>query len=275
MRFSDVLDRLESLETLASTRERIAPCDGSRHIRVETGALVWRCRIEEAFQGWGVFTIGTDRVARLVREASHTERQHWLNGRPRCRLVLLEHEEGQARRAWCEHAGSPGDRREGARVVRVSLAHGLSAYESIDAVFDGERHWSLGLDPTVPPWRAERLRTQLTSSRQALSGQESLLLADDEQVTHGFALGHRAGLMLADDEQVTHHLALALALGSGELLSWQRVLTGFLVSWAKDGEHFRTLVDEHLAVKRAGLCLSGLDADQDLTSLASLIGRER
>ncbi|NDD28800.1 MAG: hypothetical protein EB084_11095 [Proteobacteria bacterium] len=255
MRFSDVLDRLESLETLASTRERVAPCDGARHIRVETGALVWRCRVEEAFQGWGVFTIGTDRVARLVREASHTERQHWLNGRPRCRLVLLENEEGQTRRAWCEHAGSSGDRREGARVVRVSLTHGLSAYESIDAVFDGERHWSLGLDPTVPPWRAERLRTQLTSSRLALSGQESL--------------------MLVDDEQVTHHLALALALGSGELLSWQRVLTGFLVSWAKEGEHFRTLVDEHLSVKRAGLCLSGLDADHDLTTLASLIGRER
>ena len=43
----------------------------------------------------------------------------------------------------------------------------------------------------------------------------------------------------------------AFAKARGELLSWQRVLTGFLVSWAKDGEHFRTLVDEHLAVKRA------------------------
>lgn len=246
MRYSDVLDTLQQQEEALVHRHVLAPTRAGGRLRVETDGLVWECRLASPFDGWGVFRIGSDRLARLVREATFIERESWARRHPRRRVALLE--PGRATtRAWCD---------ELERETTVLLADGIGAFETVLVGWDGARHWTLGLDPTVHPSRAARLRERFTAA--AIPRADPSSRGDLQH-----AAGHHA--------PTTHRIAAALAFAEAELVDWRRNGRGYLVTWRKRGRILTSWVNEDLGVGSAGLCLSGLDAEHDLVSLASLI----
>jgi hypothetical protein len=66
-------------------------------------------------------------------------------------------------------------------------------------------------------------------------------------------------------------LRRALELAGARLLEARPHPSGWQVAWSLGGVLYRSLVARDLTVLEAGLCLSGRDAEQDLTSLASLL----
>jgi hypothetical protein len=69
-------------------------------------------------------------------------------------------------------------------------------------------------------------------------------------------------------------LETAVTRGGGTYLSHHDRSGVFEVHWSSLSRSFRSLVDGRLNVITAGLCLSGQDRIQDLTSLVSLVVRE-
>ena len=246
MRYSDVLDRLQRQEDSLLERLVVAPTRSGGRLRIAIAELIWECHMADPFNGWGLFRIGADRRARLVREATFLERETWARRHSRYRVVLLEPGRTTTR-AWCD---------ELEREVIVLLADGIEAFETVLAAWDGARHWSIGLDPTVHPSRAARMRERFTVARWRE--------ADD---TAGFDSSRAPSPHL----HTTQRIAAALAFAEAELVEWRPDGRGYLVTWRKRGRVLSTWVNDRLGIENAGLCLSGLDAEHDLVSLASLI----
>lgn len=250
MRYSDILDGLQQQEEALLRRHVLAPARAGGRLRVEANGLVWECRVADPFDGWGVFQIGPDRLARLVREATFIERESWARRHPRRRMALLEPGRA-ASRAWCDDLE---------RETTVLLADGIDVFETLVAAWDGAHHWALGIDPAVHPSRAARLRERFSAAAVPLASETPLI--DPRRAP-------------ARDARTTQRLAAALAFAGAELIDWQPDGRGYLVTWRKRDRVVTSWMNERLGIESAGLCLSGLDAEHDLVSLASLIDQQR
>lgn len=186
---------------------------------------------------------------------------------------------------------------------------GAQAFERVLARVDGTTLWFDGPDPLADPHQAEWLREAargLQPSDRALSGlagsqRLALLYAQvrglelaraDERLRDLRAFrgsyGERQEWLrrMARDDRLEARLRRELAKADAELLSFVETAnadgapSGLVVEWADRAagggsarRRYRSLVSPDFSVVSSGICLSGRDAEFDLTSLVSVMER--
>lgn len=261
MDHGDALKRILGDETQIFGQEVLAPVIRGGRLRVRIGSFVWECRLTGDFSGWGVFRVLEGWRAELVREAEPWEREEYAAKLKRVSLVLTHLDSSGI---WWA-----GDFRS-ADLAPVLLVEGMSVFDGVRACFDGACFWFLGPDGESDGRKAAMMRDafalgvpppelSIPALRSRERGLYEIAYALDRD-----AAERRKPLEMRRIEE-------ALRVGDGELVDYAPVNEGYRVTWRKGAELFTSILDRNLAVVSAGLCLSGRDGEQDLTSLASLM----
>jgi hypothetical protein len=266
-----LIEKLARQELDWQGRALLAPVVAPGRARVRVQGLLHTLKIlPEDYRGFGVFAMKGEGLAEFVRSATARERSQYLQLWPKVQLRLLkEIQPGD----WWAHpvAGQCQGLTTGGPPLVVHEVSQGSCFELVQAAHDGANLW---YDQTVLNARlqlAEQMREQL---RQAVPPEElrmvGLTPADRAAYARLYRPPQRVTMVENDDER---RLSQALERGGGQLESFSRQADSFQVTW-KDGLGIRRFSSVHrddLSVVSSGICLSGRDADFDLTSLVGVI----
>lgn len=287
-----LVSRLAACERSWQGRTFLAPVTAPGRACLRVQGLVQQVRVEPAdFSGVAVFEFtGPDR-ARLQRAATPSEREAYFRLWPTRRLRLLlpvGEEPAHGNELWLALAPvEPAPLRvalvpQGApfRAVRVAWQPAVAREAPVG--------WYLGTSRDTPPGLEEALARHLRDAtppgRLQLAG-----LEPSAEQAYALAWSWRYGApqrpqaaaarparMTSPPLQERVRLQRALATGGGELHSYapdERHADAWSVVWSDSlGQRHRSVVrQDNLSVLSSGICLSGRDADFDLTSLVGVM----
>jgi PAS domain-containing protein len=262
----DLLNRLAAAEERFLRSEFLAPLPrGSRTVAVRVASIVCRLRVEDDFEGWGIFRPIGPATAVLVRPASLTERRRYLDVLPQRRLILCQ----PFGPHWLAFPGHQADRRVSSEgLVAVRLVEDGQRFETIEARFDGSQFWFEAVDGRAAPATASYLREAF---RQRVPS--------DQVNRPGLTGAQRAGYAIAEQlrnemerDRTEDRLRQALAHAGADLCGYLERADGLRVEYEVDGERHVSVVGKNdLSVQLAGVCLSGEDAHFDLQSLVGVL----
>jgi hypothetical protein len=261
----DLLDRLAAEEARFFAAEFLAPILGTGVVHVLIAGVVCSFRVEDDFQGWGVFRPTSTKSARLVRSATLTERQRYLTSLPLRRLILF----GAERRRWLAWPAHKADHRfPDATPVSVRLVEEGQLFDIVAARSDGIQCWFENLDERADPSAAVYLRDslgQMTPPEQIqLRG-----LTSEHRAAYSFAHALR---LETERDRTEERLRAALSHAGGELTGYAERADGYRVEFRIDGQrHVSLVAKDDLSIHRAGICLSGEDRNFDLQSLVGVL----
>lgn len=267
MGIDDILNRLEAAEDDFLQRDVLAPVLPGRGVIVRIAGIVCTLRVTgKRFTGWGVLRPQTLRTATLVRPATPAEVSAYLRLFPTLRLIVVAREGRQ----WYALPASQGEK--GVQLsgpVPVLLAEeDIQPFETVFARFDGHFFWYERRDNRRNPALAAYLREALDAGilaenvrKRGLSAEERAAYAWAQALT---AEAERAG--------ISGRLAAALAHAGGRLIAFTERDDSYTVAYQVGGERaVSTVRKSDLSVLTAGICLSGQDANFDLTSMVSVM----
>jgi len=267
MRLHALFDKLEAQEQSFVRREVLAPVLPGRGVTVRIAGIVCQLKIDDArFSGWAVLQpLGTNK-ARIVRKATRGEVQKYLELLPLVRLIVVARDKSTLHAL---PAQSDDKRFNLTKAVPVLL--GEESVQPFDAVvtrFDGCNFWFEQRDARHSPLLAAYLRQSWHEAvapeqlqKKGLSLEEKAAYAWAWQATEA---GRRRG-----EEQ---RIAKALSHAQGKLLSFIEREDVYTVTYrVHERTHTSTVRKDDLSVLTSGICLSGRDADFDLTSLVGVM----
>lgn len=259
MKYYEALQNKLKEEERAMHREFVAPAVPGCKIRVRIGRMTMDCpQVFENFSGWGVFRILSAYRAALAREAEAWEKEEYTRDLPRRSLRLLHKAPNGA--WWALDV-------EKNALCALNLAEGLLPFDRSTAAFDGSNWWHVAPDLSGSPQTARLMRRSLEAGESPESLAIPGLKPHDLLIySRVFALGSSQGSAVSQEK-----IREALKLGNARMLKLEKSGENFMVTWQKGQTVLSSLVDKRLSVITAGRCLSGLDAQHDITSLASLM----
>lgn len=269
-RTSDAFKRLAAAEERFLQSEFLAPALCGGQVQVRIAGVVCRLAIQpKDFEGWGVFQPTSHTEARLVRPATLSERQRYLELFPLVRLILA----GRLENDWLGVTAHRADTRfriDG--MVPVRLVEEAQMFELIQTRFDGARFWYAGSDPRWDPAAAAYLREALNHmthpdevTRPGLTAEERLAYAVNYWPR--YEASEEARRSREEDR-----LREALAHAGAELRGYIERPDVYTVTYEVDGtRHVSAISKKDLSVQVAGICLSGEDEKFDLHSLVGVI----
>jgi len=260
-RVLDLIDELAAAERRLG--EFIAPVRRSSRTVVAwveglAKPLALRRRRGEEAEGFLVLRPCSDFECEMVRAATRAERQAYLERLPRVRSILIDDEMG--------YPAGEAERRLGLNGPhRIGFVQG-QRFETIQGRFDGCNVW---FEAVVERRRARALREVFDEAPTV----------EAVRRVPGLTPAHRAGVELLLERErarvsdwTEERLRQALSHAGGMLLEWQERPDHYWVRWEVDGQvHTSAVGKDSLEVVTAGVCLSGRDADFDLTSLVSVM----
>ena len=288
-------------------REILAPLLPGGRIRTRLGGLIYEFRLRDTFVGWGRIRPLDDRTADLAGAALPWERAAYLELFPLLRVVLLWPDTDGT---WWALPYNGGDARQRfgldpvapLRVYLCDPTDGAECFARVLARVDGRTLLCDGPDPLADPAHAEWLRDALVaeeaperflpglaaSERQALLRAQMRALALDEGAAGTLDITARERgprrqrerlQRAARPAQLEQRLRRALEkanatlLGYGETTQTDGTPAGIVVEWSDRGgrQRYRSILAPDLDVVSSGICLSGRDADFDLTSLVGVM----
>ena len=258
----DTLEKIVAEERAAEGETVLAPVAGGRKVYISIQSRFYECLLEKEFTGWGIFRLmGKGRV-RLERDAEAWEIEKYAQAFSLWHLVLFHRDRDSI--WWARDI-----KRD--RFVPVHLVEGLQQFDSLRACHDGSRYWFINSSPSTDMRRARTLRSALSNE----TAPEHLPLRNltlKEQELYAMALILKKGFTERNKDSFVRSVEKALHTGMGTLIECTEQNNQFNIRWRSgDGRSLSTMVDKNLSVISAGLCLSGGDRLQDLTSLASLV----
>jgi hypothetical protein len=270
-RLDDLLNRLAAAEEAFLANEFLAPRLRGSPVQVRVAGVVCQLKVEPAdFAGWGVFRPTSHTSARLVRPARLAERQRYLELFPRLRLILSRRD-GDVWLGLPAHQADSRFRVEG--LVPVRLIEEAQLFEVVETRFDGSQCWFDRLDTRCDPGTAAYLRQSLQQmvepNRLSRPG-----LTAEERTAYGLQYWPAVEAQIAARrDRVEERLHQALAHAGAELRGYLERGDSYRVEFDVGGQrHVSVVHKQDLAVRVAGICLSGEDAKFDLTSLVGVLG---
>lgn len=250
-------------------RTLLAPVVAPGRARVRIQGLVHEFRVQPPqFSGFAVFELEADGRAHFRRRASDRERETYLRLWPRRRLRLLRQLQGKSWLACFDGL---------ARMTAVHEVASGAVFELVECAFDGVHCWYRGPVLNTELQRAERMRQNLADRVNPAELKISGLTPEDRAA---YACLHREvvweGASRSPLGFEEGRLRAALARGGGELLSYSSDAEVYQVHW-RDSlgcDHHSCIRRDDLTVVSSGICLSGRDADFDLTSLVGVMEEE-
>jgi hypothetical protein len=261
----DLLNRLAAEETRFLAADFLAPMLGAGVVYVRIAGIVCRLRVDENFQGWGVFRPTGTTTARLLRPATLAERGRYLEALPRRRLILCRAEK-QRWLAWPAHHAD--HRFSSAALVPVRFVEDAQLFDSVVARWDGVQGWFENLDERADPSAARYLRESL---RQMMALDQIHRRGLTAEQRAAYAVAHALRLQ-AERDRTEERLRSALAHAGGELTGYLEREDGYRVEFRIDGQrHVSLVAKDDLSIELAGICLSGEDRHFDLQSLVGVL----
>jgi hypothetical protein len=221
------------------------------------------------FDGWGIFRPISHTNAKLERAAKLSERCAYARLLPNVGLILLE---AARKDRWLAMAVQQQDMLDVSELVLVNLVEEAERFDTIRACFDGQRFWFVDLDSRHDPAASACLREALTKMRDPRQVDRPGLSAQ-HRMAYGFAYERAVERKLqAARETGEGRMRTALEHAGAKLEGFVENRDAFRVTFSVDGKRHTSLVrTDNLGIWSAGLCLSGMDAQFDLTSLVSVL----
>jgi hypothetical protein len=261
----DLLNRLAAEETRFLAADFLAPMLGAGVVHVRIAGIVCRLRVDENFQGWGVFRPTGMATARLLRPANLAERRRYLEALPLRRLILCRAE----RRCWLAWPAHHADHRfANDALIPVRFVEEAELFDSVVARWDGVQDWFEALDERADPSAALYLRESLRQMTLPEQIHRRGLTAEQRAA---YAVAHALRLE-AERDRTEERLRAALAHAGAELTDYLGRGDGYRVEFCIDGQrHVSLVAKDDLSIELAGICLSGEDRHFDLQSLVGVL----
>lgn len=268
-RLRDLMNRLAAAEERFFAADFLAPTLGTGMVHVRIAGIVCHLRVEEDFQGWGIFRPANTGIARLVRPATLAERRRYLEALPLRRLILCRRE----RRRWLAWPAHQADHRFGeAALIPVRFVEEAQLFDVVAARWDGAQGWFESLDERADPAAAPYLREAL---RQMAAPEQVHRRGLSAEQRSAYAVAHALHRQ-SERDRTEERLKAALAHAGGELTDYVEQPDGYRVEFQIDGQRHVSLVDrDDLSIQLAGICLSGEDRHFDLQSLVGVLREAR
>jgi hypothetical protein len=267
---TDALNRLAAAEERFLASEFLAPVFHGGRVQVRIAGVVCSLRTHPAdFAGWGVFRPVFHADATLMRQATLTERQRYLELFPLVRLILAGRREEQ----WFALPAHRADSRfriEG--LIPVRLVEEAQLFEVIETRFDGAQFWYAVPDQRWDPATASYLRQELARLTPPEELKRAGLTAEERAA---YALNYGPRYEATEEgrrSREERRLRGALAHAGAELKDYIERQDVYTVTYEVDGQrHVSAVAKKDLSVQSAGICLSGEDQKFDLQSLVGVI----
>ncbi|MBD2328613.1 hypothetical protein [Alkalinema sp. FACHB-956] len=304
---SQLLATLSAQETQLRSTTFLAPCISGGRIWTRIAGLVYTFRPEPiTFAGWGLFQPRNTETARVVEIASPLMVDEYLQRLPKFHLRLILQLRDLIWLAYpsfegdfcqrLEHLGTPGNRdlrsasygkatgwaqdgmapSELARGIQPVVVHLVSEGQPFDPILarrQGKIWWFHGIDRLADPRQADALRLALQQGTTPAALQFSGLTPE---MRTAYQLAFAAITSRTQPEQAAQRLQAALAMGGGDLHSFQDQGDYWTVEWqTRTGQHHVSAIAKaDLTVLSSGICLSDRDRDFDLQALVGVIEQQ-
>lgn len=265
--------RLAQAEDEFFKTQFISPVLRGWPIRIRIAGVVVSLKVTQWIAGydtgWRVLQPISFDQARVVRDASMSERQSYLKLFPSLHLILCRRIDDR----WYGIPANQADTRfKIAGLVPIQLVEEVQLFQHVLAAFDGQTCWYDQVDQSRPPAPAKYLRESLQQLVEPVDlGWAGL--TQEEKDAYLMAYGPRleADVESKRDKQ-EERLKAAIERAGGSYQSYIERGNTFTVEYRMGGEVHRSVVDKDtLGVQSAGICLSGTDAMYDLQSLCGVI----
>lgn len=283
----DLLNKFENQENEFLQKEFLAPALRGGSVGVRIAGATCEIKVQPAdFHGWGVFQPQSHTLAKLVREATLSERRDYLKLFPQIRMHVCR----RIGTVWFGSAASFGDSRiklEG--ITPISFASEIQMFDCIRTRYDGNRFWFEEIDsradPTMPVYLREAISERIEPEelqKSGLSAEQRAAyelnfweLTGREQPESNSPVEHEAtetGWRSDSEDPVRKRLRESLSHAGAELVDYLERDDSCRVSFSVGGQQFTSSVNtSDLSVQVAGICLSGQDQKFDLGSLVGVL----
>jgi hypothetical protein len=268
--FEDAFNRLAEAEQRFLASEFLAPALGGGEVHVRIAGVINRLRMSPPdFRGFGIFRPASASAATLIRPATLAQRREYLALFPLVRLILCRREQGQ----WLALSAHRGDQRlQIAGLVPLRMAEEAQQFDIVRARFDGTSFWFESLDSSRDPATAAYLRQQFAQGIDP-NLLERPGLTPEERLAYTLCLIQETVARRPDAAaDPARRLREALAQAGAELVDYLERGDGYRVTYTIGGQqHVSAVRKDDLTIQVAGICLSGLDGEFDLTSLVGVL----
>lgn len=269
---ADIVARLARKEKDAGQGLVLAPVIAGAGVRVRLEGIVYELELDDrSFSGWALLRIVAPGKAKVEGRPSPKEVSSYLSLFPKLRLILLESHQG----AWWAIPAQEKDARfQINTAVPVEMVERGAAFDTVYARFDGSRFWCESADKRRDPSIARKLRKSLEDD---VDPQELHILSSVPQEHKAYKIlwllkhPEKQGRPSARERSDEDRIREALAHAGAELDAfWQANDGHYNVRFEVDGQLQTVRISSDLNVTSAGICLSGLDHNFDLTSLVGV-----
>ena len=274
MRLQNLLDKLEAEENRFAGREILAPVLRGQKVTTKIAGVVCQLHINKAdFQGWAILQTQDVSSAKLMREATKSEAQKYLELLPSVRLIAIARDE-KDKTLWHVLPAQQGDARFTiSKPVPLFLCgENVQSFATVLARFDGGRFWFDRIEARRSPVLAAYLREQM-NAQTAPEKLHKKGLSSEEKVAYAWLWREsEKARALSKEEREKARLQNALAHADAQLVSYIERSGVYTVTY-RVGERMLTSVvrQDDLSVMTSGICLSDRDGDFDLTSLVGVM----
>lgn len=268
----DLIERLGMAEAALLRTTILAPLVRGGRARTRVAGLVYELRVRHPSPGWYQLRARDARRAEVVADAEPWARDQYLNLWPLLRLVLIEPIADPANQAWIAMPYNPADalQRFGqSGPVVVQLVEQGMPFERIIGRVEGQAIWYDQPDRRANPQIAEDLRFCMLSGA---ADPQVANLSPGERAAYAMLIQRRMQANQQTAEaMLERRLQHALEIGGARLVGYTIEQDQLRVIWQHAGMHHIAFVSHALDVVSAGICLSGRDAQFDLSSLVGVV----
>jgi hypothetical protein len=264
-----IVSKIASQEKKLPGTTFIAPYVGGGKVRLRLDGIIYEMQVADCPEGWAILEVlGTGRAS-FVQRAPLSMVRAYLQLFPRLRLVMIDRFAG---RWWALAAVNTGQIIQLNGPVPVQLNENAASFDTVYCRFDGACFWFEGIDRRRDPAVGRLLRKALAEDQPP-----------DELHCRGMVPQERLAYKMlylekhkGDEEKPPDdatRIARALQHAGAQLDSfWYGSASDRAsVRFQLDGRlHVVEVRPEDLTVVSAGICLSGQDANFDLTSLVGV-----
>ena len=249
----------------------LAPYVGGGKVRLRLDGIVYEMSINSCPEGYGIMQVVAPGKAVFVQPAPLSMVKAYLGLFPRIRLVLIDKFDGIW---WALGAGSGTQKIQLSGPVPVLLADSSAAtLETANCRFDGASFWFEGIDRKRDPAISRQLRKELADETETEKLQCKGMVPSEKLVYKMLWLAKTKDRPEKLDDGTRIERALE---HSGARLDryWHQDGSDTTVSVrfnVGDRLHVVQINRTDLSVVSAGICLSGRDADFDLSSLVGVL----
>lgn len=264
-----IVEKLAAEERKMVGAKFLAPLVGNGRVRVRVSGIPYEMQVANPFVGWALLRMNKPGTAEFIEAAPPELVSKYLKLFVQVRVVLLKRF-GDV--WWCLQSSTADTRVQLQGPVPIHLVGAGASFDTVYARFDGNVFWFESIDrrrdPRIARTLQKSLQDKVAPEKLVCSGavpQEKLaykMLWLDEN--------SESSLPLSDAERISRALSHAGARLEG--FQYQPDRQSATVRFQLDGSARSVVVRmDDLSVESAGICLSGMDADFDLSSLVGVL----